>query len=90
MGTTARTQDGEKIPAYDIILRGGRHELAAIGKPVGRRVPADDVKFALERLIKVYRKDKLEEDSSFSFQKFCIKNEDAKLQQIIEGTYADF
>jgi sulfite reductase beta subunit-like hemoprotein len=87
MGTTARTAEGEKIPAYDIILRGGRHEQAAIGKPVGRRIPADNVKYALERLIREYKKDKLNEDISFSFQKFCIKNEDAKLQQIIEGTY---
>ena len=87
MGTTARTEEGEKIPAYDIILRGGRHEQAAIGKPVGRRIPADNVKYALERLIRAYKKDKLNEDTSFSFQKFCIKNEDAKLQQIIEGTY---
>jgi len=86
MGTTARTEDGEKIPAYDIILRGGRHELAAIGKPVGRRIPADDVKFALERLIRAYQKEKLTEDSSFSFQKFCIKNDDLNLQKIMDGT----
>jgi sulfite reductase beta subunit-like hemoprotein len=90
MGTTARTHDGEKIPAYDIILRGGRHVSAAIGKPIGRRVPANEVKFAIERLIRVYNQDKLREDSSFSFQKFCIKSEDIKLQQIIEGTYAGF
>ena len=88
MGTTARTADGEKIPAYDIILRGGRHESAAIGKPVGRRIPAENVKYALERLIKVYQKEKLKEDSSFSFQNFCIKNDDARLQKIIDGTDA--
>jgi len=89
MGTTARTPEGDKIPAYDIILRGGRHDLAAIGKPVGRRIPADNVKYALERLIREYKKDKLNEDASFSFQKFCIQNEDIKLQQIMDGTYAN-
>src|SRR5690606_15873583 len=58
-GTTLRTDEG-KIQAYDLLLRGGLGKLtddethghrAAIGKAVVRRVPGDEVKYYIERLM---------------------------------------
>ncbi len=85
MGTTMRTENGEKHPAYDIILGGGRLEYAAIGKPIGRRIPAEEVKYSIERLIKYYKSERVKRRTPFSFQTFCIETEDQKLQEILIG-----
>ncbi len=86
MGTTVRTQNGEKHPAYDIILRGGRLRTAAIGKPIGRRIPAEDVKYSLERLIKEYKSEKGKYNGTLSFQKYCIDTDETKLNEILTGS----
>jgi ferredoxin-nitrite reductase len=85
MGTTGRTAEGEKIEAYDIILRGGRGAGAAIGKPLGRRVPAEQVKYAVERLVQAYRAEAASGGSAMSFQQFCINHTDQELQAIMAG-----
>ncbi|MCI0604110.1 nitrite/sulfite reductase [bacterium] len=88
MGTTGRTTGGEKVEAYDIILRGGRGvggELAVIGKPLGRRVPADQLKYAVERLVRAYKAEVDSRGVSLSFQQFCINHNDDELQTIIAG-----
>jgi ferredoxin-nitrite reductase len=52
-GTTLRerTAAGEKQEGYDIYLRGGQAGRAAIGLPVVKRVPADQVNASVERLV---------------------------------------
>lgn len=61
-GTTLRTDEG-KIQAYDLLLRGGLGKLsdneaenhrAAIAKAVVRRVPGEEVKYYIERLLLGY------------------------------------
>jgi len=86
MGTTARTADGERVEAYDIILRGGRGEHAAIGKPIGRRIPAGEVKYAIERLIGAYHEALARGRSMMSFQEFCLQRTDEELNAIITGS----
>ncbi|CCF84084.1 nitrite/sulfite reductase [Nitrolancea hollandica] len=55
-GSTLRdkTGAGQKLEAYEIYLRGTLGEDAEIGRPIVRRVPADDAKFFVERLIRAY------------------------------------
>ncbi len=57
-GTTLRQRGGdganEKIEAYEIYLRGGLGHHAAIGRPVIRRVPSDQVHLYVERLVRAY------------------------------------
>lgn len=52
-GTTLRerTAEGEKQEGYDIYLRGGQAGRAAIGLPVVKRVPADQLNQHVERLV---------------------------------------
>ncbi|HVT58297.1 MAG TPA: nitrite/sulfite reductase [Thermoanaerobaculia bacterium] len=55
-GTTLRERGpaGERRQGYDLFLRGGLGSAAAIGRPVLRRVPGEQVHLAIERLFRAY------------------------------------
>jgi ferredoxin-nitrite reductase len=57
-GTTLRGEGGGKIEAYDIFLRGGQGAEAAIGRPLVRRVPKEDVTLQVERLVAAYLRER--------------------------------
>ena len=50
-GTTVRDDEGKRHQAYDILLRGALGPVAAIGRPVFRRVPTDELNETVESLI---------------------------------------
>jgi sulfite reductase beta subunit-like hemoprotein len=50
-GTTARDEGGVRRQAYDIFVRGGLGSGAAIGRPLFRRVPTDDLDDAVAGLV---------------------------------------
>ena len=50
-GTTARDNGGVRRQAYDIFVRGGLGQGAAVGRPLFRRVPTDELDRAVEGLI---------------------------------------
>jgi len=77
-GTTLRerTDDGGKLEAYDLYLRGGQGVDAAIGVPLVRRVPADEVSTYLERLVRLW----LEERRDYEgFKTFTDRQSDERL-----------
>lgn len=84
-GTTATLPDGQKVPAYEIILRGGLGPQASIGKAVIRRVPLDQVKDYVERLMKAYKAYIGNGGGPESFREFCLKHTDEELQRIASG-----
>ncbi|HXU44661.1 MAG TPA: nitrite/sulfite reductase [Thermoanaerobaculia bacterium] len=55
-GTTLRERgpNGERRQGYDVFLRGGLGAEAAIGRPLLRRVPAEEIHLTLERLLHGY------------------------------------
>jgi sulfite reductase beta subunit-like hemoprotein len=55
-GTTLRERGpkGERREGYDLFLRGGLGREAAIGRPVLRRVPGEEVHVVIERLFRSY------------------------------------
>jgi sulfite reductase beta subunit-like hemoprotein len=75
-GTTGRGAAGEKLEAFDIILRGGLGAHAAIGKPLLRRIPSAQVEECLERLVRAYLNGKREGES---FKGFCDRSTDEEL-----------
>ena len=75
-GTTGRGAAGEKLEAFDIILRGGLGAQAAIGKPLLRRVPSAQVEQCLEQLVRAYLSGKHEKES---FKQFCDRSTDEEL-----------
>jgi sulfite reductase beta subunit-like hemoprotein len=66
-GTTARDEGGARRQAYDIFLRGGLGPGAAIGRPLFRRVPTDELDSAVEGLISGWLDDRLEGESFSDF-----------------------
>ncbi|HXF99093.1 MAG TPA: nitrite/sulfite reductase [Gaiellaceae bacterium] len=50
-GTTARDAEGRRRQAYDIFVRGGLGPDAAIGTPLFRRVPSEELDRAVEGLV---------------------------------------
>jgi ferredoxin-nitrite reductase len=83
MGTTAREAvDGDKR-AFDLFLRGGSGPLAAIGRPLVRRVPFPRVEETLDRLIGAWRDGRSGDGEPF--RDFCIRTPDDELQAIAAG-----
>jgi ferredoxin-nitrite reductase len=50
-GTTARDAEGKRRQAYDIFVRGGLGPDAAIGRPLFRRVPSEELDAAVDGLL---------------------------------------
>ena len=50
-GTTVRDEDGKRRQAYDIYLRGSLDRPAAIGRPVFKRVPTEELDAAVVGLV---------------------------------------
>jgi sulfite reductase beta subunit-like hemoprotein len=77
-GTTLRerTDEGGKLEAYDLYLRGGQGVDAAIGVPLVRRVPADEVSTYLERLVRLWLD---ERQDSEGFKPFTDRQSDERL-----------
>lgn len=89
-GTTTRetNEQGSKIQAYDIILRGGLGKKTAIGKQLLRRIPSDLVPLYVERLVEAwlhFRTLLKGNDDSYTFRDFCDECTDEELIAIAEG-----
>jgi sulfite reductase beta subunit-like hemoprotein/molybdopterin converting factor small subunit len=83
--TTTHPETGLRIEAYDVALRGGLGADAAIGKPLFRRIPTDDVTDVLVRLVGAWldeRRDLNGSGAAFTFKAFCDKHDDETLRQI--------
>jgi sulfite reductase beta subunit-like hemoprotein len=66
-GTTARDESGARRQAYDIFVRGGLGLDAAIGKPLFRRVPSEELDSAVEGLVGGWIEDRREGESFAAF-----------------------
>ncbi len=83
-GTTLRERgpDGEKLQGYDVYVRGGLGPEAAIGRPVLRRVPAEEAPLYVERLIGAYLSGRREGER---FKAFAERHTDEELVAIGSG-----
>ncbi len=86
-GTTLRQRGdgGHAVEAYEIYLRGGLGRHAAIGRPIIRRVPADQVHLYVERLVRAYLEQRREGES---IQAFFDRHTDEELVAIGTGEAA--
>ena len=66
-GTTARDDEGARRQAYDIFVRGGLGPDAAIGRPLFRRVPTEELDAAVEGLVAGWVEDRREHESFAAF-----------------------
>jgi ferredoxin-nitrite reductase len=82
-GTTARGDaDSGKLEAYEIYLRGGLGADADIGRPLLRRVPAEQAAETVERLVGAYLDERADGES---FQAFAKRKSDEELVAIGSG-----
>jgi sulfite reductase beta subunit-like hemoprotein len=75
-GTTAREEGGERRQAYDIFVRGSLGPNAAIGRPLFRRVPTQELDSAVEGLIAGWLRGRLESET---FPEFARRLDDDEL-----------
>ena len=66
-GTTSRDEGGVRRQAYDIFVRGSLGPDPAIGKPLFRRVPTDELDAAVEGLIQGWLDGRSEGESFVTF-----------------------
>jgi ferredoxin-nitrite reductase len=83
-GTTARGDAGSgKLEAYEVHLRGGLGEEPDIGRPVLRRVPAEEAPAYVERLVGAYLAERVDGES---FRTFARRKSDEELVGLAAGT----
>jgi ferredoxin-nitrite reductase len=75
-GTTARDEEGKRRQAYDVYLRGGLGPVAAIARPVFRRVPSEELDAAVEGLVGGWLEQRRRGES---FRSFCDRASDEEL-----------
>jgi sulfite reductase beta subunit-like hemoprotein len=67
--TTGKDDDGARIGAYDIFVRGGLGDGAAIGGSLFRRVPSERLEGAVEGLVRGWLDGRDEDESFTAFQR---------------------
>ena len=75
-GTTARDEAGTRRQAYDIFVRGGLGNDAAIGRPLFRRILSEELDAPVEGLIQGWLDGRQTEES---FKAFCDRLSDDEL-----------
>jgi sulfite reductase beta subunit-like hemoprotein/molybdopterin converting factor small subunit len=85
-GTTTKLPGTDKrVEAYDVTLRGGLGVDAAIGRPILRRVPTDDLNDVLVRLLDAWQDAKAARNgrgAGYRFRDFCDDATDEQLATI--------
>ena len=75
-----RDADGKRHQGYDILLRGALGPVAAIGRPVFRRVPTEELDETVERLIVAWLEGRIPDES---FRSYCDRMTDDELGVLI-------
>jgi ferredoxin-nitrite reductase len=75
-GTTVRDATGQRRQAYDIFIRGGLDRPAAIGRPLFRRVPTEELDAAVVGLVGGWLELRAEGET---FRSFCDRTSDDEL-----------
>ncbi|MFB6346406.1 MAG: MoaD/ThiS family protein [bacterium] len=100
-GTTARSESGDKIDAYDVTLGGGTGSEVNIGDVLFRKIPTAEVNDVIHRLVKAwvgkrsvngYSTDGSKSDPTeerYTFKDFCDEHSEEQLRKIGLGGEAD-
>jgi ferredoxin-nitrite reductase len=67
--TTGKDGDGNRIPAYDVFVRGGLGPRAEIGRSLFRRVPSDVLDQAVEGLVRGWLEGREDGETFTAFQR---------------------
>ena len=78
-GTTVRDEEGRRRQAYDIFVRGSLDRPAAIGRPLFRRVPTEELDEAVVGLVQGWVGGRA---AGETFRSFCDRSSDDELAQL--------
>ena len=78
-GTTARDEEGKRQQAFDVYLRGALGPRPAIGRPVFRRVPTQDLDELVGRLVSGWLERRVDGED---FRSFCDRVDDNELGEL--------
>jgi sulfite reductase beta subunit-like hemoprotein len=78
-GTTVRDEEGRRRQAYDVFVRGGLDRPAAIGRPLFRRVPTEELDDAVVGLVQGWVGARA---AGETFRSFCDRSSDDELAQL--------
>jgi ferredoxin-nitrite reductase len=78
-GTTVRDEEGRRRQAYDIFVRGGLDRPAAIGRPLFRRVPTEELDDAVVGLVQGWVGAR---SAGETFRSFCDRTSDDELSRL--------
>jgi len=78
-GTTVRDAEGRRMQAYDVFVRGGLDRPAAIGRPVFRRVPTEELDAVVVGLVGGWLGRRREGET---FRSYCDRSTDDELAQL--------
>jgi ferredoxin-nitrite reductase len=78
-GTTVRDEEGRRRQAYDIFVRGSLDRPAAIGRPLFKRVPTEELDAAVVGLVQGWVGAR---GAGESFRSFCDRSSDDELSRL--------
>ncbi len=87
--TTQHPIKGVRVEAYDVCLRGGLGTKAAIGKPVLRRIPEDQITEVVCRLVEAWLRERAKRGLGYRFRDFVDAHSDEALQAIALGRHVE-
>jgi ferredoxin-nitrite reductase len=74
-GTTGKDENGHRLSAYDIFVRGSLGPSPEIGKSIFRRVPTEELDVAVEGLIRGWLNGRADGESFTDFQRRLTNDE---------------
>ncbi len=86
--TTVHPEKKVRVEAYDVCLRGGLGTRAAIGKPLLRRIPEDQITEVVCRLVEAWLREKAQRGNGYTFRDFVDAHTDEALQALAVGKAA--
>jgi sulfite reductase beta subunit-like hemoprotein len=78
-GTTVRDEEGRRRQAYDVFVRGSLDRPAAIGRPLFKRVPTDELDAAVVGLVEGWVGGRAADET---FRSFCDRSSDDELARL--------
>ena len=80
MGVRVKTESGESVDGYNILLGGGVDDTQAVAREVWKAVPYTDIPPMMERLLTVYQNNRVDDES---FARFSNRHSVEDLQALI-------
>ena len=80
MGVRVKTESGESVDGYNILLGGGVDDTQAVAREVWKAVPYTDIPPMMERLLTAYQNNRVDDES---FARFSNRHSVEDLQALI-------